>query len=78
MRAGLLIVSLIGFVAAAYFLMQDLVPEFEDVNELIYVILLVLLLCNSFVGIIIAFPDSPGLLKKVKLLRRNNTLKKEM
>jgi hypothetical protein len=42
MKTGLLIVSVTGFIAAAYFLMQDLVPVFEDINELIYIILLVL------------------------------------
>lgn len=78
MKTGLLIVSVTGFIAAAYFLMQDLVPVFEDINELIYIILLVLLLCNSFVGIIIALPENMGFLKKIRLLRRNNTFNREI
>lgn len=67
MRAGLFLVSLLGFCASVYFLFQDL-PYFnyQSINNVIYISLLVVLLCNSMVGICMVFPEIKELYRRVK------------
>lgn len=67
MRAGLFLISLLGFCASIYFLSQDLfLFNYQSVNNIIYISLLVILLCNSLVGLFMTLPDIKEMLRKLK------------
>ncbi|WP_188621333.1 hypothetical protein [Flavobacterium suaedae] len=67
MRAGLFLISLAGFCASVYFLSQDLfVFNYQSINNIIYILLLVILLCNSLVGLFMTLPDLKEMLRKIK------------
>ncbi|WP_297332566.1 hypothetical protein [Flavobacterium sp.] len=76
LKIGLFVVSVAGFMASAYFLLQDIFVVVNNTNDLIYLSLLVLLLCNSLIGIIIAMPENFSFLKKIKLLGRGASLRR--
>ena len=52
MKLGLFLLSLSGFVTAAYFLLKEL-GEKHDLNQMIYMALLAIILCKSIVGMVI-------------------------
>lgn len=69
MRAGLFLISLLGFCASIYFLFQDLfLFNYQSVNSIIYMLLLVILLCNSLVGLFMTLPipDFKEMLRRLK------------
>jgi len=66
MKTFLFLLSLTGFCAAGYFLVTDLMNGY-GANHLIYVLLLVILLCNSILGMLITYPGE--LFKKRRSLK---------
>lgn len=55
MRMGLFILSVIAFALAVYLLIHDLVVR-SHLNHIVYVLLLVIILCNSIAGMFITWP----------------------
>jgi len=58
MRAFLFVICLIGFGFSGYFLFTELMDGYRP-SQLIYIMLLVILLCNSIVGMLITYPGEP-------------------
>jgi hypothetical protein len=57
MKTFLFVISLLGFFGASYFLITDLWSGY-GLNHLIYLLLLVILLCNSILALILTCPDN--------------------
>lgn len=56
MKAGLFILSILGFFAAAYFFTAEL-QRGSGISHIIYLALIAILLCKSILGIMITYPE---------------------